>query len=229
MEELFTYKGYKIKIKVDDDHMNPRKDWDHGTTIYSKAKPIENETDYAFSYELQDFSESKKFFMFHNEPIYAILPLYFVHNYNDHCAISTEHDFGQIGWIYITQANFKQIYFSTKEDFKAYHPNKTIGEYCRELLKYHVQIYENYLNGECYRYTITDSSGEEIDDGSCGSYFGNDHQKSGLCNDAETLIDAEIRYNLKQRFKHLKSYIKSAVPLQYRNLPSIKHLNLSNV
>ena len=228
MEELFKYKGREIKIEIDDYPLNPRKDWDHGTTIYSRSKSIENETDYLFSFDPSDFSESKKFFMFDTEPIYAILPLYFVENGYGYCQLSTEHDFGQIGWIYITQADFKQMFFSTEEDFKAYHPDKTIGEYCREQLKYHAQLYEDYLNRKCYMYTISDPNGEEWADGCIGGYFGDNHQKSSLYDDVKANIDFAVNCDLKQRYKRIKSYIKSAVPLLYRELPSIKHLNLSD-
>lgn len=228
MEELYTYKGYEIKIEQDDYPLNPRKDWDHGTTIYSRSKSIENESDLLCPLYDEDYSISKGELMFEGEPLYAILPLFFVENGHGYCQLSTEHDFGQIGWIYITQADFKQMFFSTEEDFKAYHPDKTIGEYCKEQLKYHVQLYEDYLNNKCYMYTISDPNGEEWEDGRCSGYFGDDHQKSGLYDDAKANIDFAVNFDLKQRYKRIKSYIKSAVPLLYRNLPSIKHLNLSD-
>jgi hypothetical protein len=227
MEELFKYKGHEIKIEIDDYPLNPRTDWDHGTTILS-TRPVQIKCESDYQPGTDDLLELKKGLMFDNVPIYAILPLYYINNgYGCH-RLSTEHDFGQLGWIYITQADFKKIYFSTEKDFKAYHPDKTIGEYCREQLKYHVQLYEDCLNRKCYMYTISDPNGEEWKDGCIGGYFGDDHQKSGLYDDAKANIDFAVNYDLKQRYKRIKSYIKSAVPLLYRKLPSIKHLNLSD-
>lgn len=227
MEESIQYRGYTIKIEQDDFPMNPRKDWDHGTTIYSRSKLIENESDYLFSYDGPDMLESKKELLF-NVPMYAILPLYCAEGRHNIYSISTEFEVSrQIGWIYITQDDFHKMFYSSITEFQQAHPGKSIGDYCRDILKSSIEVYEQYLNGEVYHYMIEDSNGVHVN--SCGGWYGDDFDKSGIIKEAEAVIDHQIKRNLQQRYKHLKKYIKGKVSFIYRNLPDINHLSKINV
>jgi hypothetical protein len=207
--------------------MNPRKEWDHGTTIYSRSKLIENETDYLFSYDGPDMLESKKELLF-NIPMYAILPLYCAQGRYDYCSMSTEFEVSdQIGWIYITKDDFHQMYYSSITEFQQAHPGQSISDYCRDILKSHVETYEQYLNNEVYYYIIEDYEGDQVD--SCSGWYGDDFDKSGIIKEAESVIDYYIKRDLEQRYKHLKKYIKGKVSFVYRNLPDINHLSRINV
>jgi hypothetical protein len=225
MPEYTSYKGFDIKIEACLYPLNPRTDWDHGTTILS-TRPVQIKCESDYQPGTDDLLELKKGLMFDNVPIYAILPLYYINNgYGCH-RLSTEHDFGQLGWIYMTQENFHELYFSTEEEFESHHPDKTIAEYCREVMRAQVESYEQYLNSEIYYFEVLDDNGDVLDN--CSGFFGDDHRKSGLFDEAEGFIDRYIKHNLERRSEILKGYIKNKVDLIYRELPSINGLNLFN-
>ena len=80
----------------------------------------------------------------------------------------------------------------------------------KEWLEGDVNVYDQYLTGEVYGYNVP------IVEESCWGYFGYDHDKSGLIDDAKSNIDYYIKDKLKNKAKQLKGYIKSKVDLIYR-------------
>jgi hypothetical protein len=216
--EIIDYKGYKIKIDQDDCPLNPRKDWDHGTTIMSTTRNLPDESNYIGT---QDMKDIKKYFMF-NKSIYAILPLYFAFGRYNTCSISTEHKVSsQIGWIYITKDDFHKLYYSSEEDFKVYHPDITVQDYCRNIMVNTIQVYEDYLNGKVYWYKSVTPDGEDLE--SCGGFFG-EHRESGLLAEAKAEIDYHIKKVMQDRSNSLKCYIKSKVSLIHRELQPLNEI-----
>lgn len=71
-------------------------------------------------------------------------------------------DSGQIGWIYITKE---------KIEAEGWTP-----EQANNYLDGEVEVYDNYLTGEVYGFTIEDADGEEVE--SCWGYYGNDGKES---------------------------------------------------
>ena len=89
----------------------------------------------------------------------AVLPLYLL----DHSGITMSTtdfrdrwDSGKVGFIYIT---------AKKLEAECILPEKA-----EELLKAEVEVYDYFLRGECYGYTIETPTGEEIDSG--WDYYG---------------------------------------------------------
>ena len=79
---------------------------------------------------------------------------------------------------------------------------KTITKARKEKLAMYlngeVETYSYYLNGDVYEYTVKNASGEEIEDGSSSGYYGYDHEKSGLLDEAKSTIRCEIKYQAER-------------------------------
>jgi len=85
------------------------------------------------------------------------------------------------------------------------------GEYTEQALKNDAELYENWAFGYCYGYTVDD-----IDDASCWGFYGYDHEKSGLLENAHNAIDCHIEQAHKARIEQVKTWIRNRVPLMYR-------------
>jgi len=65
----------------------------------------------------------------------------------------------------------------------------------KEWLLDEVRIYDHYLTGEVYVFTIVNQDDEE--EYSCGGFYGSDHKASGLLESAREVINSNIEYRLK--------------------------------
>jgi len=191
------YKGHTIEINQDDMAENPR-DWDNmGTMVcFHKRYNLGDKDEHGFDmFNLNKFIE--------RDDIYS-LPLYLF----DHGGItistipfSCGWDSGQIGHIYVAKQKIQKEWKQDVTDEEIYN-----------LLKAEIEIYDDYLRGYVYGYYIPD-----LDD-SCWGYYGDDHTKSGLLNDAKSLIDYALKRKQEKRHKKIKAWIKHQVPFNYRLL-----------
>jgi len=217
MEKVY-YKGFEIKIETDNFPFNPQKENDTASTMICQHKKYKlgDENDFDFS-DCSNWKDVKKLIIEQKKPL-AILPLFLY----DHSGItinttgfSCGYDSGQVGFIFIDKAGCDLIGFDEKWA-KQNFPDKTFIEALEEVMKSDVEIYDNYLTGEVYYFSVVG-----IDDISCGGFFGYDHEKSGLLDFVRSEIDAEIQERIKERIKIVKKYISSKVPLIYRDFKII--------
>ena len=210
--ETENYKGFEIEIKSDEFAPNPRTEWDNlGTMVCFHNRYDLGDKEHGF--DVRDHDSFKELAdAIKKEDIAVILPLYLY----DHSGItmstgsfSCRWDSGQVGFIYITKEKARKE-FGIKRITKAWIEKLTL------YLEGEVETYDNYLTGSVYYFNIDD-----VEDGSCGGFYGYDHEKSGLLDHARSSIDAEINWKVKQRIKKLKEYIKAKVPVIYRVLPSL--------
>jgi hypothetical protein len=103
-------------------------------------------------------------------PNAIILPLYLY----DHSGItisttpfSCSWDSGQIGYIYTTPERVRDIGHSWNR------LTAKRREAVEDMLRSEVAIYDQFIRGEVYRFTIEDEDGNYID--SCGGYYDRDH------------------------------------------------------
>jgi len=231
MSESENYKGYSIEIENDSYPMNPRTDWDNGTIMVCQhgRYSLGDEKHGVDLDGCNSWADVKKAIVKQKKPI-VILPLYLY----DHSGItmnttgfSCGWDSGQVGFIFINEAKAKEIgwtkaYAKTlaKGDDEKY-KGKTREEILTNFMISDVETYDNYISGQVYQFTVKDKDGEEVEDGSCGGFYGYDHDKSGLLDHAQNAIDCEIKWNVKKRVEKLKDLIKAKVPVIYRVLPSL--------
>lgn len=174
MEE--EYKGYTIKIEQDLQPESPR-EWDNvGTMVcWHRQYDLGDKHNYETPDDFTDYLKE------YDGKIFS-MPLYLY----DHSGITMSTvpfndrwDIGQIGWIYSTVEK-------AKEELGNY-PFKQLKSRAYKALKEEVELYDQYISGEVYGYTIYDQNEEEIEDGSLWGLFGG--HESALA-DAKSLIDA---------------------------------------
>ena len=76
-----------------------------------------------------------------------------------------------------------------------------------------LDLFSAWAWGDVYWYNIED---EENHVGSCGGFYGDDHDKSGLLEGAKSEIDYYLSTKKKERENKLKTLIANHVPLQNR-------------
>lgn len=229
--EYVNYKGYNIEIKSDDCPLHPRLDFDNGTVMVCQhgRYSLGDENHGVYLDDCNSWEDVKQAIIDQRNPI-VILPLYLY----DHSGItmnttgfSCHWDSGQVGFIFVDEAKAKMMGW-TKEYIKTLtngdnerFKGKTREEILTNFMLSNVETYDNYISGQVYEFEITDKNGEEIEDGSCGGFFGYDHEKSGLLSHAKSIVNSDINWNMAKRIKKLKELIKAKVPLIHRTLPSL--------
>ena len=205
MEQSIEYKGYVIEIIQDEDSQNPRTEFDNACTmccwhsrynlgdreswkgIDGKWKSQDLSKNYTepidLLYELaginrDDLEEDMK----HDDLIeeitnkgYLISALYLYDHSNITISMSSfscRWDSGQIGYIYMTKETIEKEGW-TKEQAMKY-------------MEGEVEVYDNYLTGEVYRFEIEDPDDNEIE--SCSGWYGNDG-KEDMIKECKSIID----------------------------------------
>jgi len=209
--ETIIYKGQRINIEQDGDPESPR-EWDNlGTMVCwhnnynlgdgNGLDDVIDEVQSHSGYNLNMDDCNHEAYRDITDPMVLIsvidkldshlyLPLFLY----DHSGISISAsefscrwDSGQIGFILISKNKIRSEYGVKRISKKL---KKRIYSY----LLNEVSTYDDYLQGEVYCYTTITDCGEEI--GCCSGYYGYEHDKSGLLEQAKSSID----YYVKQRF-----------------------------
>lgn len=157
---------------------------------------IENmEELYERSYVSSEYMEKQKNRLARITANYAfILPLYIY----DHSGItiSTEAfscpwDSGQCGFVVMLKKDFAENYSAT---FKGRWTAKQVKK-AEEVMKGEVKLFDDYLTGEVYGYTIDDKEGAEED--SCWGFYGYDIRDNGVLYHLDAK-DVSYLYRTKQ-------------------------------
>ena len=162
--EQVNYKGYEIKIVIDDDPLNPVEEFDSfGKMVCFHRKYILGHKHNPGSGDF-DSSEEVKNYLIKEEKAYIILPLYLY----DHSGITISttpfncvFDSGQMGFIYATKEQILKEY-----GVKRITPK--IRENVEKLLITEVDTYDKYLTGEVFGFIIEKNG--DIEDSCYGFY-----------------------------------------------------------
>lgn len=153
---------YTIRIFLDDDPINPRKEYDNiGTMVCSHRSYIlgDKQIDRAsFVMDAEERKESNDY----------TLPLYLL----DHSGLSMNTggfndpwDSGQVGWISVSPEKMAEEW---GEEWVALDDAAKAAK-AEEVLRAEVKEYDAYLTGMIYRFVLEDSAGQEI--ASCGGFY----------------------------------------------------------
>lgn len=217
--ETTKYKGYTIQINQDADPQSPR-EWNNASKMVcwhrryhlgdlKKGKPISENYDEPIDllYELAGLDrddcqdEDGNDWSFANlvksieERGTIIQPLYLY----DHSGItistssfSCPWDSGQVGFVYITKETILEEWGGSEDAI----------EKARKCLENEVEVYDDYLVGNVYGYTVYAPNETEEDDDeqldSCWGFYGYNHDKSGLLEAAQDFIDWHIQEKEKR-------------------------------
>tara|TARA_R110002020_G_scaffold34910_2_gene105877 strand:- start:365 stop:1162 length:798 start_codon:yes stop_codon:yes gene_type:complete len=92
-------------------------------------------------------------------------------------------------------------------------------------LQYAIDLYGAWAWGDVYGYDISDSNGDDIPDNSCWGFYGDNHEKSGLLDNAKSSIDCNIKMKRKRKYDAIKIAIKNNMPLMYRDSFYARRMN----
>ncbi len=180
---------YKIKIFVDNNPSNPRLEWDnlgHMVCFHKRYNLGDKDNNQYKTFDYNSWDEMEKAII-KEEKAYIILPLYLY----DHSGItisispfSCPLDSGQVGFIYVTKEDILK-------EFCCKNITKEIKEKAKNILIDEVKIYNMYLTGEVYGYTIEDSGSDLID--SCWDFYDTPEK---IIKDCEKIINDYYDYQL---------------------------------
>jgi len=200
MSETYTYKGLDIVISQDLDAENPRTAWDQLGTMYCEHNRYtlgDKDAD-----DIRDMDKENHYQDFKG----IILPLYLY----DHSGItmstsgfSCPWDSGQVGYIYVADETIKR-------EYKVKRISNKLRNIVRLQLIGEVETYDQYLTGDVYGFSITDTDGELLE--SVWGYYGTEDCQA----EAESIADCYLNEQHLARQAKLKQYIKNHVPLQAR-------------
>ena len=162
MEDTMTVSdgGYKLEVFRDEFAESPR-EWDNlGKMVcWHRRYNLGDKHEYK---DPQEFYESEEY-----KNAFVILPLYLY----DHSGITMSNtdfgdrwDSGQVGYIFVTKEKAQQEYHCELDE--------SLEQKIKEHLIAETKTYDNYLQGDCFGFKITDEVGDELD--SCGGFFGGD-------------------------------------------------------
>jgi len=179
-EEDFQVGELTVRIEQDDQPESPREWCCFGRMLCVHRRYQLGDKHKMSPEELQEYVEN-------DDEVVLAIPLWL----HDHGAISmragstnsfNDHwDSGQVGWIVATEK-------AVKEEFKKVNV-KTLAK-ARKLLLSEVEVFDQYLTGDVWYYSIKDAKGEHLD--SCGGMYGLDYCKKEARESAERLW-AEIQ------------------------------------
>lgn len=205
MEE--EYKGYTIKIEIDEDPLNPRGDENLGKMIcFHNNYELGDKHNYN-SDDFTGWEELKNKLV--SDGAVAISPLYLYDHSGLRIKIGSfygllpqghaEFDSGQVGFIVAFKEDVEK-WFDTKRI------TKKVIQKVEDNLKAEVETYDKYISGQVYSYIVEGL--DEIGD-SCWGFYDTDE----AIQEAKNVIDSHIEEEQRKREAKTKAYISHNVPL----------------
>lgn len=231
-----TYKGIDIKIFFDTDAINPFEDWDCCSPLMMQSgnRFSNNTTDYSkgdINRHLKSVLTDGQIIR-HQKAIAEIFEIYDLDNEDKETKIDiirdeiySCEDFDKLESFCIlakvphlktssrgySQGDYAKLFFCETPQFLEITGCETLTV---ESMKADAETFGAWAWGDVYGYTIEDS--EENDIGSCWGFYGDDNNKSGLLEHAQSDIDSYLKQKSKKRLEKIKELIKANVPYYKR-------------
>lgn len=190
MEDSMTVSDgqYQLKVFRDEFAESPREfDGNLGKMVcWHRKYNLGDKHEFDDPQEFQESEEYKKAFV--------ILPIYLY----DHSGITMSTvdfgdrwDSGQVGYIYATPEQIKELL--------GVEPTEAMKTQIEEQLIDEVNTYDQYLQGDCFRFEIQDGAGNEVD--GAGGFFGDDlkevlrQMKESVATEHEGLFEQMERHS----------------------------------
>lgn len=223
------YKGHTIEITHDDYPTNPFKEWDcEPPVMYRNGEGTTDFSHGAIERFMYDFLTDNQL-IYHQESIFDIL--------NETGFDGDESREEKIDYLReaISEANLSEK-AKILEKFKVPHCFGCSRGYSQsdwadvliiptpdyieatgvnknnlwEIAESTFKLFGYWAWGDVYSYYIPETGD------SCSGFFGDNHEESGLMENAKNSIDYQVKQNLKNRIKKIKTLIRNAVPIQIR-------------
>ena len=174
MKNIIENEKYKLEIFDDLNPCSPREFDNLGTMVcFHRRYNLGDETELKSS----DFSswEELESYLYKEEDALIAIPVFMY----DHSGLwinttgfSCPWDSGQVGYIYVSKEKVRREYSCKRI-------SKKLKEMIREMLCSEVDLYNDYLSGNVYGFTLTDKENAEEIDSSCG-FYGTDYIENGI-------------------------------------------------
>lgn len=195
------HEGYTITIEYDHDPLSPRTDYDNLGTMMCCHR------NYSLGDVQSNGDEIREKIKDIEDKGGVWLPLYLY----DHSGItmntsgfSCQWDSGMVGIIYVEREKILKEYSCKRV-------SKKLREIVINVLKGEVEIYDYYIRGEVYGFTIEDENGNNVDSG--WGFFGGDDNLDGMEYEILSRITDDKNDKRKEKISRLKTLIKKHVPL----------------
>lgn len=103
-------------------------------------------------------------------------------------------DCSTIGFAYVEKCTAEKEWISSDK-------YKTWQEWANHIMEAEMDVYDDYVEGNCYGWSIKDENNDAVD--SCSGYFGTDYDKE--YNECEGIIDAYIEKREKKYREHISA------------------------
>lgn len=110
--------------------------------------------------------------------------------------VDAQWDCSTIGFAYVEKCTAEKENWSHSDRFK------TWQEWANHIMEAEMDVYDDYVEGNCYGWTSYDEDENVID--SCGGYLGRDNIEE-MFKDAQGEIDAEIEHREKKYREHISA------------------------
>ena len=174
MKNIIENEKYKLEIFDDLNPCSPREFDNLGTMVcFHRRYNLGDETELKSS----DFSswEELENYLYKEEDALIAIPV-FMYDHSGLCinttGFSCPWDSGQVGYIYISKEKVRREYSCKRI-------SKKLKKMIREMLCSEVDLYNDYLSGNVYGFTLTDKENAEEIDSSCG-FYGTDYIENGI-------------------------------------------------
>ena len=174
MKNIIENEKYKLEIFDDLNPCSPREFDNLGTMVcFHRRYNLGDETELKSS----DFSswEELENYLYKEEDALIAIPVFMY----DHSGLwinttgfSCPWDSGQVGYIYISKEK-------VRSEYNCKRISKKLKEMIREMLCSEVDLYNDYLSGNVYGFTLTDKENAEEINSSCG-FYGTDYIENGI-------------------------------------------------
>ena len=174
MKNIIENEKYKLEIFDDLNPCSPREFDNLGTMVcFHRRYNLGDKTELKSS----DFSswEELENYLYKEEDALIAIPVFMY----DHSGLwinttgfSCPWDSGQVGYIYVSKEKVRREYSCKRI-------SKKLKKMIREMLCSEVDLYNDYLSGNVYGFTLTDKENAEEIDSSCG-FYGTDYIENGI-------------------------------------------------
>ena len=174
MKNIIENERYKLEIFDDLDPTNPREFDNLGIMVCFHSRYILGDETNLKSSDFSSWEELESY-LYKIEKALIVTPIFMY----DHSGLSVNTtgfscpwDSGQIGFIYASKERIRKEYSCKRI-------SKKIREQVREILCSEVDLYNDYLSGNVYSFTLTDKEKDEELDSSSG-FYGTDCIENGI-------------------------------------------------
>lgn len=192
MKNIIENDKYKLEIFNDFEATNPREFETLGTMVcFHNRYRLGDQTELN-SYDFSGWDDLERY-LYKKENALIVIPIFLY----DHSGLainttgfSSSWDSGQIGFIYVSKEKIR-------DEFRCKRISKKLKEQINQTLCSEVNIYNDYLSGNVYGFSVTDkSTREEIS--SCYDFYGTDYMGNGI-------FDYASEYFTELEFKEVLS------------------------